>query len=221
MAEFDLDQLLTEAKAVTPTARQWFVPAAAPDPDPFGPPKPKPWAGCRRPPELPLEPGQWLRRLMAKLETSVWSGAEYLARPDLTPEKRAKAEDRFGQVIWQTTLLAHALKRYVPCLSCPQAIGGTYPSEHPAMGEMTVWQFKEHFAMAELPVTTPAGRAATLVPWRTKQTERLELTPEDLAALARVGRLAGIDELAVLDQVMERRGQPADRASEGAAATMA
>lgn len=204
---FDVSQLLAQAKAVQPTAQQWFVPAPAPEVDPFEA-KPAPWNGFRRPQEPRLTPGQWLRTMYSTLEKRFQSGAVYLERTDIDEMSKERAFRLWCQLGWQVHLIEQIAKQYTPCPNCPRVIGGTFNSQPTWIGEFAAWQFKEHFAEAEIPVTTPGGLRVTLVPWPTGGTDPRELTPEDMAALARIGRLANIDnELEVLDRILEPRDE--------------
>ena len=154
-------------------------------------------------------PGQWLRDLYNDLVKRTRAGGEYLERPDLDELTRRRANARFAQVLWQAHLIEQVAKEYTPCPTCPRTIGGTRQSEPPWLGEFAVWNFQQHFAEAAVVTQTPSGREVALVPWKSGAANRCELTPEDLATLARVGRLAGMDnELAVLDRLLDERGQP-------------
>lgn len=206
--EFNLDHLLAQAREVTPTREQWFVPTQAPAVDPFAKPQEslrEPWLGFHPPSDQPVTLGPWLRALATDVEGRIRTGVEYLYREDLTQAQRDGANRRLSQLNWQANLLGEVVKYYVPCLACSKRIGGSYQGDDPAVAEARAWSFQEHFTESELPVTTPAGNQVVLVPWPTGRSDRRELAPDDLAALARVGRLAGLDELQVLDAILTRK----------------
>jgi hypothetical protein len=202
MAEFDIKKLLAQAQEVSPTGAQWFVEIQAPAEDPF---KKQPWRGVTLPAPSTVPPSTWLSGLYTDLNNRLAQGYQLLDQPDLAPEKKAKFESRLDELAWQIHLMQLVARELLPCppQTCANRVGGAPGWIHPDHRDQYVYRLKQAYAAGQvaITVTTPAGRQYKLVPWRSDPPVPGELDPLDMAALARVAALTGIDELIALDRL--------------------
>lgn len=210
MAELNLEELIAQARMVTPTAAQWFVPAnVPPEEDPFvnkGSTK-KPWEGALN--SLPgpgrLTPSAWLRDLYNDSLARLKKGYELLEQPGITAEKQASYLSRLEQLTWQIRLLEYVLREHVPCppTRCSARVGGATILLHPDHHDRYAYELTQAHSAGKMGIklVTPGGRKYTLVPWKSNPPALGELDPMDIGALARVGALVGMDELTLLDRL--------------------
>ncbi|MDP2659331.1 MAG: hypothetical protein Q8R28_01195 [Dehalococcoidia bacterium] len=213
------DALLERARSVQPSAKQYLAqtteaeregayPIAAPADDPFAgsDPTAKPWREWNPPqPSPPNSP--WLKELYNQVHVARRRGSEWLqANPDPPPEKAQKAINRYLTLGHQIELLKLVVAGTVcPWPGCPVNPAAPVGSDAEA-GRFRAWQMTT--GLAELLITTPAGHAWHLVPYRTGH-NRHELTPADLAAVIRVAQLLGWSETDLLDLLgLEGKGVP-------------
>jgi len=205
VANIDLKQLLEQARAVSPTAQQWFVDVPAPADDPFSrtPTTEIQTAGpaVAVPQPAPLKPSPWIEALYNDLSASLRKGYDLLDQV-ADEQIRGKYEKRIVQLAWQIRLLEYVVRELTPCppTTCPNRVGGDRglsPADRDRLlRDMRQAHTAGHMAIK---VQTPAGRQYRIVPWKSGGAG--ELDPLDMAALARTGALAGIDELTLLDRL--------------------
>ncbi|HYF77351.1 MAG TPA: hypothetical protein VD973_09480 [Symbiobacteriaceae bacterium] len=202
MGEFDIKKLLAQAQEVSPTGAQWFVEIQAPAEDPF---KKQAWRGVALPDPSRVPPSAWLSGLYSDLNNRLAKGYELLDQPDLTPEAKAKYEARLDTLSWQIHLMQLVARELIPCPPqiCANRVGGAPGWVHPDHRDQYLYQLKQAHQAGNVAITvkTPGGRQCRLVPWRSEPPVAGELDPLDMAAVARVAALAGIDELTALDRL--------------------
>lgn len=206
-----LDNIYSKAQSIKPSANQWmttgdekFKAIPAPADDPFQ-------TQVRKAVELPvpaaIKASAWLSGQYNDLHNRFTKGLELAGKPGLTEDQKASYHHRLEQIAWQIWLLEAVARELIPCppTMCANRVGGapfwlsTQDRDRMVQGARDAHQAGQ---MA-ITLTTPAGRTYTLVPWKSTPAVAGELDPLDMAALARLGSLAGLDEMNLLDRIMK------------------
>lgn len=208
-----LNQIFNQARPIQASSNQWMVPKeeesakgwTRPIPPPLDDPfEVKPWTGATAPKPVATPPSRWLEHLYADLRARAHKGLDLMEQPDLPEDKIRTYGDRVQQLAWQMHLVELVVRELAPCppTICPNRVGSG-PGLHldASYRERYIWDLRQAHGAGQvaLQFKTPGGRTYTLVPWRSDPRAAGELDPLDMASLARVATLAGIDEPALLD----------------------